>query len=107
MIILDPDRNGCVVWLINPAIAKHGAKTYIRGDLNEVCNSLIKRITLYKKVKNQQGNYVKRLCWADDVYLDISGFGMGYKNIFSEYGLDVVDFCGKNADWIIPERTII
>jgi hypothetical protein len=107
MVVLDPDRNGCTVWLINSPIIHANKVTHIKGNVYEVCNSLINRLTIYREVKNQWGNYVKRLCWADNIYLDVSAFGVAYKDIFNDYGLDVIDVRGKNADAIIPERVLI
>ena len=106
MIILDPDRCGCTVWLINsPIIGYKNKVTYIKGEtLLETCKQIISRLGVYKDVKNQWGNFVKRLSWVDDVYLDISAFGKYYKDIFNDYGLDVIDIYGKSPNSIIPKR---
>lgn len=104
MIILDPHRDGCTVWILSPIIGNK--VTTIKGDVVEVCKSLIKRLAVYKEVKNQWGNYVKQLVWADDIYLDMSGFGRDYKYIFNDYGLDIIEIRAKSADSIIPEREI-
>lgn len=105
MVILDPDRDGCVVWLINSSITGYKNEvTRIKGNIFEVCESLVSRLAIYRDVKNQWGNNVKRLFWADDVYLDISAFGITYKDIFNDYGLDIMDIRAKNADTIIPKR---
>lgn len=106
MIILDPDRDGCVVWLINsPIIEYKNNATRIKGDtVLEICQSLISRLAVYKDVKNQYGNTIKKLFWADDVYLDVAAFGLTYKDIFNDYGLDVVDIRSRSANTIIPER---
>lgn len=101
MIILDPDRDGCVVWLINSPIIATRIK---RDTALEICQSLISRLAVYKDVKNQYGNTIKKLFWADDVYLDVAAFGLTYKDIFNDYGLDVVDIRGRSANTIIPER---
>ena len=104
MVILDPDRDGCTVWLIHSPIIGYESKvTHIKGTTFEVCKSLVNRLTGYKEIKNQCGNYVKKLCWADSVYLDIAAFGRDYKYIFKDYGLDVIDVRAKSADTIIPE----
>lgn len=106
MVILDPDREGCVVWLVNSPIIRHENNvTCIKGDtIEEICKSLIRRLAGYKDIKNQWGNTVTIPCWQDDVYLDISGLGVIYKDVFNNYGLDVIDIRGKNADVIVPER---
>lgn len=102
MIILDPYRDGCTVWILSPIIGNK--VTNIKGNVVEVCKSLIKRLAVYREVKNQWGNYVKQLVWTDDVYLDMSGFGGIYKDIFNDYGLDIIEIRAKSADSIIPER---
>lgn len=106
MIILDPDRNGCVVWLINSPIIEYKNKvTRIKGNADfEICQSIISRLAVYKDVKNQWGNTIKKLFWTDDVYLDVAAFGLTYKDIFNYYGLDVIDIHGISANMIIPER---
>lgn len=107
MVILDPDRDGCVVWLINSPITEYKNKvTRVKGETAyETCLSLISRLAVYKNVKNQWGNSVKKLFWADDVYLDACyAFGKVYKDVFNEYDLNVVDILSKNADTIIPKR---
>ena len=105
MVILDTERDACTVWLINsPIIGYENKVTRIKGNVSEICESLVSRLTVYKDAKNQWGNNVQKLCWADDVYLDISGFGLDYKYILNDYGLNVVDIRGRNADSIIPER---
>lgn len=106
MVILDPDRDGCTVWLINsPIIGCKNKVTHIKGKTAfEMCKSIISRLATYKYVKNQWGNSVKRLSWIDEVYLDMSVFGTYYKDILNDYGLDVVEIRGKSPNSIIPER---
>lgn len=106
MIILNPNMDGCEVWLIKSPIVQYENKvTRIKGDnINDVCKSLMRRLTHYEKVKNQMGNYIEKLFWSDDVYLDVAAFGLAYKDIFDKYDLDVIDIRGKKADMIIPER---
>lgn len=106
MIILDPDRDGCTVWLIHSPIIGYESKvTHIKGNTLEVCKSLINRLTVCKKVKSQWGIYVKK-CWVDCVYLDIAAFGRDYKYILRDNGLEVIDISYKSADSIIPEGSI-
>lgn len=101
MIILDPGRDECVVWLINSPIINYRNKvTRIKGDVSEICKSLIGRLAEYRKVKNQWGNYVDKLFWKDDIYLDVSVIGQVYKDIFKYYGLSIIDvtpLSGVNA----------
>lgn len=80
--------------------------THVKGETAyETCLSLISRLAVYKNVKNQWGNSVEKLYWADDVYLDnCFAFGKVYKDVFDEYGLDVIDILSKSADTIIPKR---
>lgn len=105
MIILNPDRDGCEVWLIKSPIIQYGSKvTRLKGDIDTVCKSLVRRLTYWAKTKDQWGNYVERLHWVDFVFLDVAAMGMTYKHIFRDYGLDVIDIHGKNADLIIPEK---
>ena len=51
MIILDPDRDGCTVWLINSNVTKNKNKvTRIKGGtVEEICKSLINRLTRYER----------------------------------------------------------
>ena len=106
MVILDPDRDGCTVWLINsPIIGCKNKVTHIKGKTSlEICKQIISRLAVYVDVKNQYGNSVKRLAWVDEVYLDISVFGTSYKDILNDYGLDVVEIRAKSPNSIIPER---
>ena len=106
MVILDPDRDGCTVWLINsPIIGCKNKVTHIKGKNSlEICKQIISRLAEYKDVKNQWGNFVKRLSWVDDVYLDISAFGKYYKDIFNDYGLDVIEIYGNSPNSLIPKR---
>lgn len=105
MIILDPDRYGCTVWLINsPIIGCKNKVTHINGKTSlETCKQIISRLAAYKDVKNQWGNSVKRLSWVDDVYLDISVFGTYYKDIFNDYGLDVIEIYPQSPNSSIPK----
>ena len=102
MIILDPDRDGCTVWLINPYVKEQNKVTHLKGNVEEVCKSLISRLTEYKKVKNQWGNYVDKLFWKDYVYLDVAAMGRCYKDIFEHYDLPVEDVRACSPNSIIP-----
>jgi hypothetical protein len=106
MVILDTERDACIVWLINsPIIGYENKVTRIKGSVSEICKSLVSRLAVYEDTKNQWGNNIQKLYWADNVYLDVSGFGLDYKYILNNnYDLDVVDIRGINADSIIPER---
>lgn len=106
MVILDPDRYGCTVWLINSPITGCKNKvTHIKGKNSaETCKEIISRLAEYKDVKNQLGNSVKRLSWLDDVYLDSSVFEKCYKYIFNYYGLNVIDICPQSSNLSIPKR---
>ena len=105
MIILDPDRDGCTVWLINSPVSNKSKVTHIRGNTFEVCKSLISRLAEYKEVENQWGNCVSKLFWRDYVYLDITSIGRVYKDMFERYGLYIIDITAKSPNTIIPERT--
>lgn len=109
MVILDQDRDGCTVWLINSPVTKYENKvTKVKGgDVLETCKSLINRLAVYKEVRTQWGNWVKRLCWEDNVHLDISTFGKPYRDIFAHYGLGVIDVHARSADIIMPEKIMI
>ena len=104
MIILDPDRDGCTVWLINSGVTKNKNKvTRIKGEtVEEICKSLIDRLTRYESIQNQWGNWVNTLVWKDYMYLDISAMGRGYKHIFEHYGLPVFDISPGSPNNIIP-----
>lgn len=110
MIILDPDRDGCTVWLINSPITNNVNKvTRIKGEtVDEICKSLIARLTEYKQIKNQWGNWVTELVWKDYVYLDIAAMGHVYKDVFNrQYNMPVLDIIPGNANNIIPARIYI
>lgn len=102
MILLDPDINGCIIWLINsPANDYKSNVTYIKGNIEEVCYSLVKHFTFYQMIKNQYGNYVKELCWVDEIYLDIAAIGKVYKDVFiNRYKLPVMDVVPKSRNII-------
>ena len=104
MIILDPDRDGCTVWLINSPVTNYVDKvTYIKGNTDEnICKSLISRLAEYREIENQWGYYVAKLCWKDCVLLDIAAMGRIYKEIFKHYGLSVLDVIPNNANNISP-----
>ena len=106
MVILDPDIYGCTMWLINSPIVGYKNKvTHIKGKTSvETCKLIISRLAEYKDVKNQWGNFVKRLSWIDDVYLDISAFGKCYKDIFKDYGLNVIDVYPESTNLSIPKE---
>lgn len=106
MVILDPDKYGCTVWLINsPIIGCKNKVTHIKGKTSlETCKQIISRLAEYKDVKNQWGIFVERLLWIDDVYLDISAFGKCYKDIFKDYGLNVIDIYPQSSNLSIPKR---
>lgn len=107
MVILDPDRYGCTVWLINsPIIGCKNKVTHIKGKTSlETCKQIISRLAEYIDVKNQWGIFVERLSWIDDVYLDICEFGKCYKDIFRDYGLSVIDIYPQSPNLSIPKRT--
>ena len=103
MIILDPGFNDCIVWMINPYVKDQNKVTRIKGTVNENCESLINRLTEYKKVKNQYGNYVDKLVWKDYIYLDVTpSIGRAYLDIFTRYDLPVEEIRACNPDSIIP-----
>lgn len=103
MIILDPEINGCTVWLINSPIVDKNKVTHIKGGtVEEICKELINRLTTYKRVKNQWGNYINKLCWKDCVYLDIAAMGHVYKDVFKHYGLDVEDVVPSSPNNAMP-----
>lgn len=107
MVILNPERDGCEIWLIKSPILQYESKvTHLKGDVYTVCKSLIKRLAEYVETKDQWGNRSYKLCWLDYVFLDVAAMGMAYKHIFEKHGLEVTDIHGKNADLIIPERDI-
>ena len=103
MIILDPEMNGCIVWLINSPISEKNKVTHIKGEtIEEICKGLINRLTTYKRVKNQWGNYINKLCWKDIVYLDITAMGHAYKDVFRHYGLPVEDITPGSPNNVLP-----
>ena len=107
MVILNPNKDGCEVWLIQSPILQYESKvTHLKGDIETICKSLVKRLAEYVKTKDQWGNYTYKLCWLDSIFLDVAAIGMTYKYVLEDYGLDVIDIHGKNADSIIPERAI-
>lgn len=107
MVILNPNKDGCEIWLIESPVIQYESKvTHLKGDIDAVCKSLITRLTEYIKTKDQWGNCTYKLCWLDSIFLDVAAMGMTYKRIFEDYGLKVVDIHGRKADSIIPEREI-
>lgn len=105
MVILNPDREGCEIWLIESPVTQYkNSVTYLRGDVETICKSLVKRLAKYAKTKDQWGNYTYILRWQDSVFLDVAAMGMTYKYILEDYGLDIVEIHGRSADSIIPER---
>lgn len=108
MIILDPDRDGCVVWIINPYVKDKNRVTRIKGTIDEVCKQLIYNFTEYKRVKNQWGNYFDKLFWKDYVYLDTAGMGRLYKDILEcRHDLPVEEVRACNLSSIIHADTYL
>ena len=101
MIILDPDMNGCCVWLINSPVNGYKPNvTYIKGNPEEVCDTLRKSFAFYREYESGY----KELIWVDDIYLDIAAIGHEYKYIFDrKYNLPVIDVIGKSRN-VITER---
>lgn len=103
MIILDPEMNGCVVWLINSPITEKNKVTHIKGGtIEEICRELINRLATYGYVENLYGAYVKTLIWKDIVYLDITSMGHMYKDVFRHYGLPVEDITPGSPNNVLP-----
>lgn len=93
-MIIDPDRNGCTVWMGNKF-------QILTGSIDECCERIIKFITrdiseeseLYRRCFNFI-NFKKSKCtitgkeqWLFDVYLDTVGIGKAYADYFDHYGI--------------------
>ncbi|MEG1044798.1 MAG: hypothetical protein RSF81_08525 [Oscillospiraceae bacterium] len=93
-MILDPSVKGCTIW-------HNQMVTTIRGNADEVCREIYKRVTVIVDFNRNGNPIVEQLC---DIGIDIGGIGIEYKHILSEMGIRTYDIRCRNEDIVLPVR---
>lgn len=89
-MILDPHREGCVVWFGIYV-------THLRGDPQTVCNDIWERVT--RPIENNGEIKYEQIY---EIGIDIKGIGIIYKDYLNKLGLKTVDIKSKEVSLVLP-----
>lgn len=93
-MIIDAHRDGVYLWTDSNV-------TSIKGrNVLEVCKDIYSRVVQPRETVSGKTIYDQLY----ELYIDISGAGMAYKDCLTHMGLVVHDIRPKNIDIILPVR---
>lgn len=95
-MIIDTYRDGVYLWTDSNV-------TSIKGkgkSISEICRDIYSRVVQPRETVNGKIVYDQLY----ELYIDISGYGMDYKNYLMNMGLVVHEIRPKNIDIILPVR---
>lgn len=92
-MIIDPYDKGVYIYTDSNV-------TSIKGNIISVCEEIYSRVVQPRETK--MGNFVYDQIY--ELYIDIGGIGIGYKDRLTEMGLSVHELRYRNVDTVFPIR---
>ncbi|MDF2882204.1 MAG: hypothetical protein K0R54_2761 [Clostridiaceae bacterium] len=93
MIVIDPERGGCVLW-------KDLNVTHIRGNIEDCADAIFRRIMI--PIEDDE-NVIIGYYQIEEVGLDVAGIGRAWKDEFTKIGIKTDDIIGKQIDNFLPQ----
>jgi hypothetical protein len=92
MIIIDPERGGCVLW-------KDLNVTHIWGNIEDCVDAIFRRIMI--PIEDDEKG-IMGYFQNEEIGLDIAGIGRAWKDEFTKMGIETNDVIGKQIDNFLP-----
>lgn len=94
-MIIDPQRNGVYIWTDSNV-------TSIKGDnIPDICKEIYSRVVQPRK-HSVTGEILYDQIY--ELYIDIGGVGVMYKDILTDMGLIIHDIRYRNVNIVLPVR---
>jgi len=89
-LMLDPDKNGCTIW-----VGKH--IVHISGSVEYICEDISRRVSVL--VNAPSGPKLRQVY---DIGIDIAGCGRVYKDCLHRMGIQTYDITPRIIDDPLP-----